>query len=572
MKHRWSWRGVTVVAAIGTGALAWLAPALSGQAVIPGPPNDCRHPYWSETLRCRALEGAGSVQAPQPNGESRPDDVGDLKEYTRVFFGEPTLRCLDGTRPVMYLAPAVCTSPAGCPQARGAVASFGAPIESDDWLVSFTGGGACHARDTNGDGVYDDGTTCTSAYPAERAEMSSSSDPPMRNLGGSPQTSGGIMSRSPAANPRFAAYNSVRVEKCSYDRYLGRAEYAGLTGEIAGRRFAYTLFNHGQRIAEAAVRELANGLRYTTWADADRDGEVDEIRASLPPLAAARQVVFIGHSGAAHGLRHNVDRLAALVQGRRAVDVRVVLDANFLPSIEGEAAFNGPGGDAYSDQWRGTSSGSGVAFAYDGERFHDESLVPAQLVAWKTALDDSCMTAHLPGARWKCRDRQHVTFNHLSTPMFIREDFADRNREHTDDLAGHPVSWALAPGCTYAGALLGSPCDVRFAPLTEHRARLTNLATTLLGDADTRSELARRLDPSLPSRQFPSLFLWMPACGSHDGAYSNDGFFGTAIIEGTSALSMAGALEQFLASPASGAIDWRIHGAVGGRAMRTICP
>jgi hypothetical protein len=552
-------------------ALVGLGPTLAAQQPIPGPPNDCGHPHWRETLRCRALALAGSSDAPQANEGSRPDEVGDLKEYTRVFFGGPALRCLDGTRPVLYVAPAVCTNPAGCPQSGG-VAAFGAPIQSNDWLVSFTGGGACHAVDTDGDGVYDDGTTCTAAYAGERGEMSSAFDPPMRNLGGSARTSGGILSRNPVVNPRFAGYNSVRVEKCSYDRYLGRSEHADLAGEIGGRGFTYTLFNHGQRIAEAAIREIRNGLRFTTWADVDRDGQVDEIEASLPPLRSARQVVFIGHSGAAHGLRHTIDRLAVLARGDREVDVRLVLDANFLPSLEGEAAFSGLGGDAYSDQWTGTSSGTGVAFDYDGERFHHESLVPAQLVAWQTTLDDSCMAAHAPETRWKCRDRQHVTFNHLSTPMFIREDYLDRNTEHTDDMNGHPVPWALAPGCSYASVLPGSPCDVRFAPLTEHRARLTGLATTLLSAVGTRSEHARRLDRSLRPGQVPSIFLWMPVCGSHEGAYSSEAFFGTAIVEGASVLSMAGALEQFLAAPAFGAIDWRIHGAVGGRTMTARCP
>ena len=60
--------------------------------------------------------------------------------------------------------------------------------------------------------------------------------------------------------------------------------------------------------------------------------------------------------------------------------MRAVFDANFLPSIEGEAVYaDGLNGDAYTDQWSGNSSGDGQSFSYDGETFHRDALVTTQI-------------------------------------------------------------------------------------------------------------------------------------------------------------------------------------------------
>jgi hypothetical protein len=312
------------------------------------------------------------------------------------------------------------------------------------------------------------------------------------------------------------------------------------------------------------------GLSYTTWADTNGDGEVEDVRARLPRLGNARQVVFIGHSGGAHGLRHNIDRLAGMVRSFRPVDVRALFDANFLPSIEGEAAHNGLGGDAYTNQWSGLSAASiGGPFAYDGQTFHRDDVVALQLTAWRTWLDESCLNTHSAATRWKCRDRQHVLFNHVSTPMFIREDFVDPNPEHTDSGLGHPIPWALLPGCAYP---VGGLCQARFDVLTEHRDRLTSLATVLLRDIRTRSEIAQFLDTSLAPGHAASVFLWMPRCASHEGAYQHQPFYGTGIDWNGSPVSMHDALVNFLNAPRLDGVDWRIHGTVGGRTMTSVCP
>lgn len=551
-----------------------LIPAeLRAQPAIPGIPNDCGHPYWRETLRCKALDLLPGSNIPQPNANDRPVHASQLKDYTRVFLRDRNVRCADGTRPVLYVAPAWCATPGGCPKSRGEMAPFGAPIESDDWVISFTGGGACHARDLDGDGVYDDGHLCTAAYPSERGEMGTAQEPPMKNLGGA-GGSEGLMSRDPQINPLFASFNSVRVEKYSYDRFNGRAEHENLAGSLGAHTFRFTHFSHGQLIAEAAIDELMNGLSYQTWSDDDNDNQVEDARASLPPLSKARRVLLAGHSGGAHGLRHSADRLASRIRkGKDTADVRILLDANFLPSIEGAAAYApGLNGDPYTDQWQGFSRASTGPFSCDGEAYHRDGVIAAQLDSWKTALDESCLAAHTPGTQWKCRDRQHVLFNHISTPMFVREDQYDTNFEHTDHGAGHPISWALRPGCSYQSGIPAPDCDARFDVLTEHVPRLLNLATSLLRDIGVRSEIARGVDDSLGAGRAPSVYLWMPRCYRHDGAYSNDSFFQTAITDGVKPLSMRQALESFMQMPSLGTVDWRIHGNVLGRPMTGVCP
>lgn len=548
-------------------AVAVVLTVLPAMATPPTPalPNDCNHPYWSDTLRCKILDLTGQSDRPQPNIDDQPATVTDLRDYTRVFLNDPSLRCVDGTRPLLYVAPAVCTNLGGCIQPGGGRAEPGEFMISNDWVISFTGGGSCHARDLDGDGVFEDGHQCTDVFLEDASGMSTAFDPPVKNF------PDGIMSRHPGGNPVFAAYNNIRVDKCSYDRYNGRSTHTNVAGTIAGNTFDYTLFNHGQRIAEAAVRSLNKGLGYRTWIN--RHGVVAKVRMRLPRLSDARHVLFVAHSGAAQGLRQNLDELAKLVRTDRHVDVRALFDENFLPSIENEAAFVvALGGDAYTDQWTGTSSASGESIEYDGEDFHRKGLIASQIDAWNTRLDHSCLVAHSPSTRWKCRDRQHVLFNHISTPMFIREDFTDPNFEHTDRPNGHPIRWALRPGCTYPDHLVVSGCDPRFEAGTEHRDRLNRLAGTLLMDSGSRSEIALGIDASLTPGQVPTVNLWMPSCANHVGAYGEEGFNDTSIEENDVAISMHDALVSFLAAPRFNTTTWQIDGTLGGRTMTSDCP
>ncbi len=545
--------------------------------------NDCDSGFWKKTLRCQALALLGLTTSPQPNESDVPADATEIHEYTRVFLKKNSIHCVDGTRPLMFVDPAVCTTVAGCPQPGGGTAAYGQGMVSDLWLISMPGGGSCNARDLDLDGKYEDGTSCTDVYPTETAEMSSAFDPPMKNMNGVGGTSSGILSPDPVENSVFAAYNRVRIEKCSYDRYVGRARRNNLAGDLVGNPITYNLYSHGRKIMETALSELEDGLTYTTWIPGS-GGSAQGVATSLPPLSDATQVVFVGHSGGAHGLMHNIDWLAERVREATGEDpdVRAIIDANFLPSIENEAAFaSAPGGgaplngDAYTNQWAGESLDSATApFAYDGSVWHQASLLSQQQLSWKMKFDKSCLKAHSSDDDWKCRDRHHVLFNHMSTPFFMREDFSDPNKEHTAG-TGHPVQWGLVAGCTYANPSAPG-CDLRplLDPATDYRARLTQQVSTLLGDIGTRSEIVTGVDDSLPAGVVPTVYAWMPDCASHEGVYDNDSFRNTLIREDTTMVSvtMRAAVHAFIAAPATNTTAWRIDGTYLGASMTSLCP
>src|SRR5262245_18290532 len=176
--------------------------------------NNCADPYWQDTLRCAAFP----TVPPQANLNTQPTTPSQVKPFTRVFLNSNLdVRCLDGTRPIIYVDKAVCTDAANC--------TLGQPIESNKWIISMTGGGSCNAHDSNGDGVYDDGQACLKNYadPNERDMSGTALEPPMKALTG-------INRPSPSLNSTFAAYNRALVEKCSYDRYNGRVAYEAVGG------------------------------------------------------------------------------------------------------------------------------------------------------------------------------------------------------------------------------------------------------------------------------------------------------------------------------------------------------
>ena len=121
--------------------------------------NNCADPYWANTLRCKAFPGA--VAVPQPNVGTSPS-AGQIHAFTRVFLTDPTIRCADGTIPILYVDKAV-----------GAA--------SNNWIISVVGGGSVAAADTNADGIADDAQIVIDTYgdPSERPEMGTATKPPM---------------------------------------------------------------------------------------------------------------------------------------------------------------------------------------------------------------------------------------------------------------------------------------------------------------------------------------------------------------------------------------------------------
>ena len=109
---------------------------------IGAPANDCLAPTGKTRRVARR-----SRPAPQPNFGTTPTNVADIKDFTRVFLNNnPDVRCLDGTRPTIYVDKAV-----------------GGP--SNKWIFTVPGGGSCNAQDSNGDGVFDNAQECLDTMP-----------------------------------------------------------------------------------------------------------------------------------------------------------------------------------------------------------------------------------------------------------------------------------------------------------------------------------------------------------------------------------------------------------------------
>ena len=538
-------------------ALAILS--LLAWSVAAAPANSCVDPYWKDTLRCALFPN----EVPQPNLDEVPRGQ-VVPAFTRVFLDDnPDVRCTDGTMPLIYVDKAVCTNVNGC----GDGIQRGEAIESNRWIFSMTGGDSCF------------GERCAFFYvqPDERGFMGSSTKGPVKDLEG-------IHAPDPVRNPVFAAYNRVRIEKCSFDRYMGRAQEAAPGGAIrattpTGQNISFNAYHHGFFIMQETFKALEQGLRYTTWRryaasrKAKRraccgSGSGDELSAveeRLPALANAEVVLFIGHSNASHGLFHNIDHLAAELQSIPGfnADVRALFDENFLPGIENEAA----GKDVYDGVWSGTSSARGEPFAYDGAVHHATNEVDLSYAAHGAAHDLSCVDAHAAGGTaWMCQDRQHVLLNHISTPFLVREDFTDPNREHLDAPNGHWVRWGNSGNYSYCPD--GPPCEPRFNA-AEFRARLEKQVQTLLASAWTRSEIARGVDRSVAPQT--TMFAWMPSCGQHEGSYTDNPFYGVTITTSATSFSMRQWVEEFMSAPRSGVRRYQIDGALdpAGRRMTT---
>ncbi|HEX7830332.1 MAG TPA: pectin acetylesterase-family hydrolase [Thermoanaerobaculia bacterium] len=548
--------------------IAAVVAIFSAAASLAAPANVCTDPYWKNTLRCTFSPNT----PPQPNIGELPDLPANqpVPAFTRVFLPDPNIRCTDGTAPLIYIDKAVCTNPNGC----GAGIERGDPVESNRWIFSVSGGTACAKEQ------------CAALYaePDERGSMGSSTKPLFKEMNG-------IHDPDPVANPMFAGYNRVRIEKCTFDRYMGRSAdeapggaYTG-TGP-GGQEVGFNLYYHGFFIIEEALHELQNGLRYTAWTRTPAPGsrrraccgpsggpQVTPFTETLPPLADAEVVLFIGHSNASHGLYHNIDHIVALLQAMPGFDgdVRAMFDANFLPSIENEASFatSAPAGkDAYDGIWSGPTSVRGESFTYDGEEFYETANTAQQYQQYKAVLDASCMDAHTSNnTTWMCKDRQHVLFNHIATPFFAREDFLDPNLEHLDAPLGHLLYWGEPKHYAYCPD--SNPCNPRMNA-AEYRARIAKQMQTLLNGIYTRSELARGVDKS--TLRNPTVFAWMPQCSQHEGSFDDDSFQGATIAtEGSASFSMREWTEEFMNAPRSGVRRYKIDGVndLSGAAMRT---
>lgn len=524
-------------------------------------------PFWQDTLRCQLFPTSQQTPPPKPRA---PQAVDEIMDFTRVDLPWRNkdfefVRCVDGTRPVIYVDKSV----------NG----------SDNWLFTFQGGGSCN-----------DGKSCLQAYLSENevTEMGTAGSPAMKNMQG-------IHRRQP--RNAFVEYNRVRIEKCAYDRYNGTTKANGASASVAsdlngnsvdneainavgsagfdplthtvqeGASLRFDLFHHGKKTVLHTLDELRNGMTYKTWID---DGGVSQVQVSLPPLKNATKILFAGHSGGAHGLMHNIDDLVDYMGGWTRsdgapfnADVRALFDAHLLPAMENEAAFSEHlGGDIYDHESlcrNDCKSGPPLHYTYDGMEYYSSGGVDVgdfydgPYREWNVKLDASCLAAH-PIDQWRCVDRFHVLFNHMTTPFFIREDFRDPNGQHNNNPGGpenhgHRLFWADPELRHCADDAATEPCQPVLSQAA-FRVRVEEQAKQLELDFATRSELA------LGGGTIPTRYVWLPDCGEHSGAFDDHQFFNVRLdsnLQGTQT-TMHDFMVDFMNPLVPGSYNARIDG------------
>ena len=323
-----------------------------------------------------------------------------------------------------------------------------------------------------------------------------------------------------------------------------------------------------------ALDQLLGGLNYETWVD--QQGKVTSLKASLPPMHDARTILFAGHSGGANGLMHNIDSLVDYMadwsqnQGLRFnADVRALFDGQLLPSNENEAAFiDGQNKTLYDhqtscDQNNDCEAGPPLRYTYNGEDYFSNfgvsgiEFFDGPYQEWDTELDSSCLAEH-PTDKWRCADRFHVLYNHITTPFFVREDFRDPNGQHNNNPAGsrnggHRLFWATPEVRHCSDSTATNPC---FPVLSQadFRVRVEEQAKRFEEDFSTQSALAENMLP------VPTVYLWLPDCASHSGAFDSQQFFNVTMVNDSKLeeITMHDFLVDFMRDVPSGGFDSRI--------------
>ena len=331
---------------------------------------------------------------------------------------EPEAICQDGTRPMVY-AEAATAGP------------------SDVWIIYQSGeGGPCVGDICWASYRYgmDD-----AAFPKAMSSLHPEGPSKAAEIGA------GIMSGDPdPANP-FARANRVHFERCA-DAASDAVEMVpvgdGVIPELAERyadapirtRSTPTpLWHHGFKIWSALFHALAT----KQGRDLDGDGAPD-----LPSIADATTVVLVGSSDASTWLIHAADALAGVLRdiAGRDVDVRLVIDGYFNPSLDNEGRYH-PAAPADFNLLTHPYTITGLCELPDNgdssvsracsEAYYRPGVATSPIRDYRGALDtrgvvsdETCEATHGAGA-WECADRSHLLFQHLQTPVFILADQED---------------------------------------------------------------------------------------------------------------------------------------------------
>jgi hypothetical protein len=343
----------------------------------------------------------------------------------------------------------------------------GTGASANRWLIFLEGGGSCM-----------EGTGCAKRWCSIDtnfgADKMSTRFFTAKGIGG-----GGILATRD--DSVFTDFNKVWVYYCSSDAWVGRYGERPLVDET-GR--TYTIHFQGGRILDAVLTELRSGV---TFRDAGSDQQV-----TLPSLDDAEAILFAGESAGSAGVQRNADRLEPYFRRTNRNPGRLVYRAL------GDAA-NEPSNESFSlyeTSKRSAMRGFGVVLA--------------------ARFDESCLARHRDDS-WRCADAAHVRENHITTPLFVRQDLIDPN---TIDEFGTP-EWPF-------GIQLHQYAQATWDHLDAiSRVRMTG---------EEKSAIA--IDPG----------VYGPHCDNHTAARDNGKFFQDRIAKGDSLFSFHDTLRNWLIS------------------------
>lgn len=313
----------------------------------------------------------------------------------RHTLADPDAVCNDGSPGVMYIRPANA-------------AYGGNPIvnPSSKWLIFLDGGAACQNEDSClgerwcgfGGQIFDRAGKMSSLGAAQAI-----------------QAPGGIWNLAPGGGVvnHFADYNHVLVHYCSSDNWAGSA----FKPLVASNGTAYDIYFRGEAIVNAVFAQLQIAAT-----GADPLAQMNFYSTTLPDLNDASEIILAGESAGGGGMRHHLDRLREDVIEPAATDPNLVvsglIDAGMAPDLGGATITWG-------------AAGAPTSYA-DFLLSESEPVLRGFWEADDSALDQSCLdpvwTAwhNLAGGHPQvCGDITYTLFNHITTPVFVRQDIND---------------------------------------------------------------------------------------------------------------------------------------------------
>lgn len=408
-------------------------------------PNACRDRHYATPPELDALgQGCWNEDAPasclRATYLPRCADGGD-------DCAEPEVVCQDGTRPMVYRE-AATVGP------------------SDAWLFHLGGeGGPCA-----GAGCWLNYKQAQLGADAPFSFAMSTLHPDGPENGA--QAGRGVASGDPALP--YARLNRVRFERCTdgaSDAVEQAPVYNGVPPELAAQYPDFPVAT-AQTTIPVWHRGLATWLaafhHMTTLEGRDRDGDgVPEI----PSLADARLVILSAASDASMWLTFSADTFAEELRAIAGpdVDVRIMIDGNFGPSLDNEARYH-PEAPAGFDMLADPYSETGLCLLPDNEDGVDNEACSAAgfgpgsrlRIGYEhrnVRLDASCEAFHGAQAP-ECYDRNHTLFHHVATPFLVLADQEDNTISDGPPVYAEDPSYFWHEPATYRERVVDQAWDL----------------------------------------------------------------------------------------------------------------